>query len=175
MVLVPFPDGMGARERGIYMYFWDERDGGDWSGWWVTPDYKGNNEFYLHAAPALESRAPADVPIGEWHSPLVEMQMKRALRLGFVETPDGLIASGDDAATAIVPDQVSKLQFSKYIFKLDGLHHGRPAYVAHERPKLPEPTAQAQRLAISPATYIGVGVGIGVLAAFGASLAARRL
>ena len=50
MVLVPFADGVSSRERCVYMYFWDERDGPDWSGWWVTPDYMGNDEFYLHAA-----------------------------------------------------------------------------------------------------------------------------
>eukprot|EP00965_Chrysotila_dentata_P234412 6200160-Pleurochrysis_carterae.AAC.4 len=26
----------GVRERQIFLYFWDERDGPNWSGWWIT-------------------------------------------------------------------------------------------------------------------------------------------
>ena len=28
--------GYGLRERQVLLYYWDARDGPDWSGWWVT-------------------------------------------------------------------------------------------------------------------------------------------
>ena len=76
-------------------------DGPDFSGWWVTPDYVGNNEFFLTCNDA-EAATPSDCAIGAWRSPNVEMlQLQRKLTLGF--QPDaaagGLAARGRASTT----------------------------------------------------------------------------
>ena len=74
--------GFGGRERDVWLYFWDTRDGADWSGWWITPDFVGNNEFFFHAC--SQAITPDKVPVGEWRSHHVEeMQLKRKLEVGF--------------------------------------------------------------------------------------------
>ena len=30
-----------AKSRSHYLYYWDDRDGPDWEGWWITPSYIG--------------------------------------------------------------------------------------------------------------------------------------
>ena len=39
--------GFGARDREVWLYFWDLRDGPDFNGWWITPDFVGNNDFFF--------------------------------------------------------------------------------------------------------------------------------
>ena len=56
--------GFGVRERDLFLYFWDLRDGPDWSGWWVTPDFCGNNDFILQAQ--SDCADPSEVGVGEW-------------------------------------------------------------------------------------------------------------
>ena len=98
--------GFGVRERDLFLYFWDLRDGAEWSGWWVTPDFCGNNDYILHNA--TDSADPGDVAIGDWRSPHFEnTQLRRKLTLGFRAEGTGadrqLCACGDDASTAIIP------------------------------------------------------------------------
>ena len=39
--------GYGGRDRQLHLYFWDLRDGPEFTGWWVTPDYIGNGEYVI--------------------------------------------------------------------------------------------------------------------------------
>ena len=59
--------GFGVRERDLFLYFWDLRDGSDWSGWWVTPDFCGNNDYILQAQ--TDCADPSDVSVGDWRWP----------------------------------------------------------------------------------------------------------
>ena len=59
--------GFGVRERDLFLYFRDLRDGSDWSGWWVTPDFKGNNDYILQAQNDCED--PSEVGVGDWRWP----------------------------------------------------------------------------------------------------------
>lgn len=38
-----------AADEEFYLYYWDERDGEDWSGWWVTPECVGCMRYCAHA------------------------------------------------------------------------------------------------------------------------------
>ena len=149
MPLVTYPGGQ--RERDIYLYWWDERDGDAWSGWWVTPDFPGNQEFILHGP--RDTKHPADLAVGEWRSPLVEQQqLKRSLGLGFTQQSgsEALHAEGpasqpepchryyarsltrphlpQDAETNIIPDNASIYIFANYVWIPDGLHHCKPKF-----------------------------------------------
>ena len=57
MPLVTYPGGQ--RERDIYLYWWDKRDGDAWSGWGITPDFPGNQEFILHGHGPRDTKHPA--------------------------------------------------------------------------------------------------------------------
>ena len=59
--------GFGVRDRDLFLYFWDLRDGADWSGWWVTPDFCGNNDYILQAQ--SDCADPSDVGVGDWRWP----------------------------------------------------------------------------------------------------------
>ena len=149
MPLVTYPGGQ--RERDIYLYWWDERDEDAWSGWWVTPDFPGNEEFILHGP--RDTKHPADLAVGEWRSPLVEQQqLKRSLGLGFTQQSgsEALHAEGpasqpepchryyarsltrphlpQDAETNIIPDNASIYIFANYVWIPDGLHHCKPKF-----------------------------------------------
>ena len=63
--------GYGGRDRQVFMYYWDLRDGPEFAGWWVTPDYIGNNEFFLNCN-GTEAATPSDCACGAWRSPNVE-------------------------------------------------------------------------------------------------------
>ena len=158
--------GFGARDRLLWMYYWDERDGPDFNGWWITPDYVGNNEFYYqsaHAAPV-----PSECQLGSWRSPNVEqLQLKRQLNLGFTRSPDGsgLVATGADAALAIIPDHIVKVDLSKFLWREAGLNHGRPMYEACERPTEAPIVVREDRLPARSLLLVGAGVAIGLLAA----------
>jgi len=112
----------------------------------------------------------ARVQVGDWRSPNVEqLQLKRNLHLGFAydEAAGGLVATGDDAALAMIPDQITKITFSKLVFKESGINHGRVCYEAFERPEPPPVAAAAHGLRAwlsNPAVAAGAGVAIGMLA-----------
>ena len=136
--------GFGGRQRDLFLYFWDQRDGPDWSGWWCTPDFCGNNDFILHCA--SDRTDPCECPLGDWRSPHFEnTQLRRRLQLGFQAEGTGpdraLRVSGTDAAVEIIPDGISRIDFSAMVFREDGLHHGRPCYRAHPKPAVPPPDA----------------------------------
>mmetsp|Transcript_46123 Transcript_46123/g.76238 ORF Transcript_46123/g.76238 Transcript_46123/m.76238 type:complete len:320 (+) Transcript_46123:74-1033(+) len=38
-----------------FLYFWDERDGPGWQGWWITPGWVGNERFFAFANDDVES------------------------------------------------------------------------------------------------------------------------
>ena len=63
--------GYGGRDRQVFMYYWDLRDGPEFAGWWVTPDYIGNHEFFLNCS-GTEAATPSDCACGAWRSPNVE-------------------------------------------------------------------------------------------------------
>jgi hypothetical protein len=165
--------GFGGRERQVWLYWWDERNGGEWSGWWMTPDFIGNNEYFMHQRSAAPT--PSDAPVGSWRSPFVEeQQFKRMLEIGFkvVEGTDGFLqAYGGDAATPFIPDQICKVNLSLWEFRPAGVNHGKPAYQAYERPApAPSPareheTKKAPQERVHPAAYVVVGVALGLLAA----------
>ena len=161
MVLLEHP-GYGLRDRPLLLYFWDERDGPDFSGWWITADYIGNNDFVLTASAKVQS--PAEVAVGEWRSPIVETGLRRKLTIGF-ESKDGdkLVAVGADAATPLVPDGMCKIMLSKLVWVQDGIHHGKPSYRAEALPDEPsQPRESDERVAagsgIHPAVYMALGV-----------------
>ena len=170
--------GFGGRDRELHLYFWDERDGVDFSGWWVTPDFKGNGEYFLTCG--TQAATPDKCERGAWRSPNVEqLQLKRSLDLAFA--PDaaagGLVAAGDDAATPIVPDNIVKVNFSKIVWREDGLHHGRPCYIAAERPVAESPSSSAESasaLARHPELAVAIGVAVGVAVVLAAQRLARR-
>jgi len=138
--------GFGARERQVWLYWWDTRDGADWSGWWMTTDFIGNNEFLLQCMSDVDH--PTAAPAGSWRSPNVEeLQLKRRLSLGFeaVAGETGCIrACGADAATPFVPDQTVTVDLSQWIFRPEGLNHGRVAFLAAEKPADMAPPTDAK-------------------------------
>ena len=70
--------GFGGRDVPLHLYFWDLRDGEDFTGWWVTADYIGNNDFIL-AASEPNASTPSEIAVGKWRSPNVEqMQVRRS-------------------------------------------------------------------------------------------------
>ena len=94
--------GFGGRERDVWLYWWDERDGPDWSGWWMGLDYCGNSEFILHCAADVAD--PSLATVGEWRSDFVEnTQLKRPLHVGFRAESGGFSVCGTDSCTPIVP------------------------------------------------------------------------
>ena len=36
--------------RPHFLYYWDDRDGDDWAGWWLTPHAIGDDRYVLHGA-----------------------------------------------------------------------------------------------------------------------------
>jgi len=42
-------DSGGEPSGECYMYYWDERDGAEWMGWWVTPDDVGSMRYWAFA------------------------------------------------------------------------------------------------------------------------------
>ena len=131
--------GFGGRDRPIWLYYWDLRDGADFAGWWVTPDIVGNMDFFLHCND-VEAATPMDCAVGAWRSPNVEMlQLKRKLSIGFAEGGSSLlVAVGDDANLPIVPDNMCQVNFSEFAWKQEGFNHGRPCYTAVAKPPPPE-------------------------------------
>ena len=167
--------GFGGRERQLWLYWWDERDGSEWSGWWLTTDFIGNGEFILTTGDAVAT--PADVPLGGWRSPMVEeQQLKRRLELGFavIEGSDGTLRTvGADAETPFIPDGVCRIKLGSYEWRPDGMNHTKPAYQAQEKRAAPpsEPAAPEKAVApqspppqppIHPAIYVVIGVAAGI-------------
>lgn len=173
MVVLVEHVGFGGRDRQLWLYWWDARDGAEWSGWWVTPDFIGNNDFFVHCA--SDAPTPAAAAVGSWRSPNVEQQqLKRKLELGFEGIPDtdgDLVACGADAATPFIPDGVCRIQLSKMEWRQDGLNHGKPAYQAYER-RVPadvpsdarQPDGSPASDQLHPAALIAIGIAIGIVA-----------
>ena len=166
--------GYGGRERQLWLYYWDERDGEDFQGWWITPDLIGNNDFILCSS-CTEARTPDACKLGEWRSPHVEaMQLKRKIVLKFERTGDGeaLRVVGPDAATPLIPDGVCKVDLSKFVWKPEGMNHGRTAYLAHEgvATAAEEANKQAGASPLKPLLY---GI-LGLLAGVACTLALTR-
>ena len=177
--------GFGGRERDLFIYWWDTRDGADWSGWWCTPDFVGNNDFILHCA--TDSADPCACPVGEWRSPHFEnSQLRRRLQLGFMADGAGqFCACGDDAGTAIIPDGISRIDLSAMVFKEDGQNHGRPCFRAFPKP-VPAAAAAAAAGEPTPATprrwalsldnpIVGAALCIALGVVVGAAAARRRV
>ena len=163
--------GFGGRDRELWLYYWDERDGKDYCGWWCTPDYKGNNDYFLSCSEgaAATAASPADCSRGSWRSPNVEqIQLKRRLDLQFVATDGGLVVTGDDASTAIIPDQSCRVVFDKILWVEDGMHHGKPCYKGVDRTE-PTPVANTTASGSDKSTMLvlvcGVAIGVGVVLA----------
>ena len=121
---------------------------------------------------------PVDCAQGTWRSPNVEqLQLKRRLDIAFVfnERAGGLVATGEDADTPFVPDQMCKIVLSKIVWKDAGINHGKTCYEAFERPvedgvaAAPPQTRLAAWLA-NPAFTVAVGAVLGAVVV----LAAQR-
>ena len=108
--------------------------------------HSGNNEFLLQCMSDVDH--PTAAPAGSWRSPNVEeLQLKRRLSLGFeaVAGETGCIrACGADAATPFVPDQTVTVDLSQWIFRPEGLNHGRVAFLAAEKPADMAPPSDAK-------------------------------
>ena len=118
---------------------------------------------------AATAASPADCSRGSWRSPNVEqIQLKRRLDLQFVATDGGLIVTGDDASTAIIPDQSCRVVFDKILWVEDGMHHGKPCYKGVDRPE-PKPAANTTASGNDKSTMLvlvcGVAIGVGVVLA----------
>ena len=109
-----------------------------------------------------------DCAVGAWRSPNVEqLQLKRQIKIGFVNGPDGIIATGEDADTPFIPDQICKVTFSRMVWKECGMNHGRPCYEAEDRAvEAPAAAVPTQVSALDTRTMLAmsVGVALGVLA-----------
>lgn len=131
--------------------------------------------FVTCAAPDAATPTPPDCPVGNWRSPNVEqLQLKRQIKLGFEYSAraGGLVAVGEDADTAIIPDNMCKVRFSRIVWKESGMNHGRPCFEAEECPAEPEqPTAEQASLPMQTVGAIALGITIGVAAV----LVAQRL
>ena len=167
--------GFGGRDRQVRLYYWDLRDGPDFHGWWVTPDFVGNHEFFLQASDD-KALTPDAVAIGNWRSPNVEqLQLKRQLLLGFKVKDGDLVSAGADAATPICPDNIIRLKLSSMAWKQDGINHGRPCYSAYdvapeeEKPKAATPESGTST-PLPPFVVLSIGLAVGALAV----LAAQR-
>ena len=126
--------GVGVRHRSLWLYFWDERDGAGLSGWWMTPDAVGGDEFFFYCAEGRE--VPSECAVGGWRCPRFEAELGRELQLGFRAAGDGAVAAvGSDREAVVLPDGVSSVQLSRLVFKPAGSNHGKPLYVAHELPR----------------------------------------
>lgn len=163
--------GFGARDRSIMLYWWDERDGPECMGWWVTPDYVGNNDFFLQNT--TDAPTPTECPPNSWRSPNVEMlQLKRPLKYGFEARADGsLVVVGSDAGLTILPDNLCKVDFSQMVWREEGWNHGRPMYQAYPAPKsapvASSPSAEGEPAAMwsaRPELLVALGALCGVAA-----------
>ena len=125
--------------------------------------------------------APATHFIRRYACSVPFAQLKRLLDIGFEAdaAAGGLVATGKDAGTPIIPDHICRVNFSGIVWRQSGFNHGRPCYEAIERPvsaTIPADQATAEEklgiraLLSQPAVAMGIGVGIGVLAV----LAAQR-
>ena len=162
--------GFGGRDRQLWLYYWDERDGADFCGWWVTPDYVGNHDYLISSHESADT--PDKCSLGSWRSPNVEqLQLKRQLQIGFKASTanGGLTAVGQDANTPICPDHQLRIDFSKMEWRQEGLNHGKPCYVAYDLPQeAPAAKGQAKSdnspLLQQPAVVLAVGIAAGALA-----------
>ena len=99
-------------------------------------------------------------------------QLRRKLTLGFRAEGAGaerqLCACGDDAATFIIPDGVSKVDLSTVVFREDGMHHGKPCFRAAPAPPAvvaaPHWTVWLARPAVNAGLCIALGFAVGVAA-----------
>ena len=100
-------------------------------------------------------------------------QLRRKLSLGFRAEGTGaerqLRACGEDAATCIIPDGVSKVDLSAVVFREDGMHHGKPCFRAAPAPPAaaaaaPRWTAWLARPVVQAGLCIALGVAVGVAA-----------
>ena len=62
--------GPGSAEYEYFLYFWDARDGSDWTGWWVTPEHIGCTQYWAHAAVDVEGPHLCG---GQWEQPCAQM------------------------------------------------------------------------------------------------------
>lgn len=76
-----------------FLYFWDERDGDNWMGWWITPDHIGCTRFYAHAP--VDAETP-DLCGGQWKEPMDQMVVVAA------STDDGVIVGNAIEARAFL-------------------------------------------------------------------------
>ena len=171
--------GFGVRDRPLLLYYWDMRDGPEWSGWWITPDFIGNNEYVLHNQCDPATVSPAALEVGTWRSPNVEqMQLKRSLALGFKDDETGCLrVCGSDATTVLSPDGRMQVDLSKLRFMPVSMNHGKTAYEA----QLEEAPAAAAAAAVasapagtSAALHVAAGVLLGVVATAGVFVLATR-
>ena len=100
-------------------------------------------------------------------------QLRRKLTLGFRAEGAGaerqLRACGEDAATCIIPDGVSKVDLSAVVFREDGMHHGKPCFRAAPAPPAaaavaPRWTVWLARPVVQAGLCIALGVAVGVAA-----------
>eukprot|EP00908_Phaeocystis_cordata_P022627 Transcript_5049.p1 GENE.Transcript_5049~~Transcript_5049.p1 ORF type:complete len:330 (-),score=75.76 Transcript_5049:23-964(-) len=60
----------GSDEYEYFLYFWDARDGSNWTGWWITPEHIGCTRYYAHAAVDVEGPHLCG---GQWEEPCTQM------------------------------------------------------------------------------------------------------
>ena len=128
---------------------------------------------YLDAELRLNATLGSTVALSLTRSPHFEnTQLRRKLTLGFRAEGAGaerqLCACGDDAATFIIPDGVSKVDLSAVVFREDGMHHGKPCFRAAPAPPAvvaaPHWTVWLARPAVNAGLCIALGFAVGVAA-----------
>jgi hypothetical protein len=99
------------------------------------------------------------------------LQLKRKLQLGFERVGGtNLRVVGSDMETAISPDGTLRFDFSRLEWREDGMNHGRPAFLAFERPvESREKKAAEQGVmpaastpSLPPWAYAAIGMALGV-------------
>eukprot|EP00964_Phaeocystis_antarctica_P066318 scaffold40062_cov67-Phaeocystis_antarctica.AAC.6 len=170
--------GFGVRERDLFLYFWDLRDGRR-----MIVRTRARSASATGGGRARRRTArpkPRPVPKPRPNRPRQALvsphfentQLRRKLTLGFRAEGAGaerqLCACGDDAGTFIIPDGVSKVDLSTVVFREDGMHHGKPCFRAAPAPPAvvaaPHWTVWLARPAVNAGLCIALGFAVGVAA-----------
>ena len=127
----PAPAPVAAAPTSHFLYYWDDRDGDDWAGWWLTPHAIGDDRYVLHNAertllPHREGWR-ANAKIVDAHG---GAQPDVAVRCIFRLPSSSWLAEPIIMVTGAAATALDGVDFSQRVFVRHGNNHGRPAYRA---------------------------------------------
>ena len=127
----PAPAPVATAPTSHFLYYWDDRDGDDWAGWWLTPHAIGDDRYVLHNA--VRTLLPhregwrANAKIVDAHG---GAQPDVAVRCIFRLPSGSWLAEPIIMVTGTAATALDGVDFSQRVFVRHGNNHGRPAYRA---------------------------------------------